>query len=101
MKITKEQLRQIIKEEFEHASLGAHRDPKQVFESAHESLTGAHKDLMMLSIHLRNGGFDIQPVEDLLVSVERALSDLNGLVKEDVEKLLSLAGPLKRGTRDV
>tara|TARA_R110001583_G_scaffold111851_1_gene261139 strand:- start:214 stop:519 length:306 start_codon:yes stop_codon:yes gene_type:complete len=101
MKITKAKLKQIIKEELAHSSLGAARDPKEVFTSVHESLMQAHKDLQMLSLHLKNGGFDTQPVEKILKDVEHDIVNLNGLVKEDVEKLSSLKGPLERGTRDI
>lgn len=100
MKITKKQLTKIIQEELTHSSIGASRSPEEVFESANESLNQAHKDLQMLSLLLKNGGFDTRPTEDVLRSVERLILDLNELPKEDVEKLGSLKGPLKRGTRD-
>jgi len=100
MKITKAKLKQIIKEELTHSSLGAARDPKEVFTSAHESLMQAHKDLQMLQVHMKNGGFDAQPTEELIKAIEQNLISLNGLPKEDVEKLSSLKGPLERGTRD-
>jgi len=101
MKITKAKLKQIIKEELAHSSLGAARDPKEVFTSAHESLMQAHKDLQMLQLHMKNGGFDAQPTEELIKAIEQNLISLDGLPKEDVEKLSSLKGPLERGTRDI
>jgi len=100
MKITREQLLKIIQEELAHSDIGAARSPEEVFASADESLNQAHKDLQMLSMHLKNGGFDTQPVEKILKDVENDIINLNGLVKEDVEKLGSLKGPLERGTRD-
>jgi hypothetical protein len=71
-----------------------------VFDDANNHLHEAHKDLQMLSLHLKNGGFDVQPTEDLLKTVERTLFALDDLPKQDVEKLLSLKGPLEKGTRD-
>lgn len=90
-----------IGEEVTHSSLGAARDPKEVFTSAHESLMQAHKDLQMLQLHMKNGGFDAQPTEELIKAIEQNLISLDGLPKEDVEKLSSLKGPLERGTRDI
>ena len=87
MKTTKKQLRQIIKEELTHARLGAHRGPKEVFTSAHESLMQAHQDLQMLQVHIKNGGIDAQPTEDLIKTVERTLISLDDLVKQDVQDL--------------
>jgi hypothetical protein len=100
MKITRETLLKIIKEEMTHSDIGAHRGPQEVFDGANKHLHEAHKDLQMLSVHLKNGGFDAQPTEDVLKAVERALFALNELPKEDVEKLGSLKGPLEKGTRD-
>ena len=91
MKITKKQLKQIIKEELTYSSIGSGRDPEEVFTSINESLQQAHKDLQMLSLHLKNGGFDVQPTEDLLKTVERVLVDLDGMVKQDVQDLLQRA----------
>lgn len=88
MKITKKQLKQIIKEELSHSSLGAGRDPKEVFTSAHESLMQAHKDFQMLQIHMKNGGMDPQPTEEILKTIEEVLMNMkDGLVKQDVEDL--------------
>ncbi len=87
MKITKKQLKQIIKEELSHSSLGAGRDPKEVFTSAHESLMQAHKDMQMLQILMKNGGVDPQPTESLIKSIEQELLSLNDLIKQDVEDL--------------
>lgn len=92
MKITKERLSQIIKEELAHSDIGAHRSAEEVFVSVDESLNQAHKDLQMLSLHLKNGGFDTQPVEKILKDVENDIINLNGLVKEDVENLVSQKG---------
>jgi len=89
-----------MQEEMTHSDIGAHRGPQEVFDNANKHLHEAHKDLQMLSLHLKNGGFDVQPTEDVLKAVERALFALNELPKEDVEKLGSLKGPLKKGTRD-
>ena len=100
MKISRETLLKIIKEELTHSDIGAARSPEEVFASADESLNQAHKDLQMLSLLLKNGGFDTRPTEDVLRSVERLILDLNELPKEDVEKLGSLKGPLEKGTRD-
>ena len=87
MKISKKQLRRIIKEELSHSSLGAGRDPKEVFTSAHESLMQAHKDFQMLQIHMKNGGVDPQPTEEILKTIEQTLLSMDGLVKQDVEDL--------------
>ncbi len=92
MKITKQRLSQIVKEELAHQSIGASRSPEEVFASVDESLNQAHKDLQMLSLHLKNGGFDTQPVEKILKDVENDIINLNGLVKEDVENLVSQKG---------
>jgi signal recognition particle subunit SEC65 len=118
MKITREALLNIIKEEMGAAEkearaayeaeqdakyprrAAAARSPEEVFASVDESLNQAHKDLQMLSLLLKNGGFDTQPVEKIFKDVEHDIVNLNGLVKEDVEKLGSLKGPLERGTRD-
>jgi len=89
-----------VKEEITLSEIGAARSPEEVFASADESLNQAHKDLQMLVAHLKNGGFDTRPTEDVIRSVERDIIHLNELPKEDVEKLGSLKGPLKRGTRD-
>jgi hypothetical protein len=87
MKITKKKLKQIIKEELSHSSIGAGREPKEIFTSASESLMQAHKDLQMLSLLLKNEGIDVQPTEDLIKSVERTLTSLDDLVKQDVGDL--------------
>ena len=89
MKITKRQLRRIIKEELTHSRIGAGRGPEEVFTSASEGLHQAHKDLQMLSLLLKNGGFDVQPTEELLKSVEANLLSLDSLVKQDVQDLKS------------
>jgi len=89
-----------MQEEITHSDIGAHRGPQEVFDDANKNLHEAHKDLQMLSLHLKNGGFDVQPTEDVLKAVEQALFALDDLPKQDVEKLLSLKGPLKKGTRD-
>ena len=88
-----------MQEEMTHSDIGAHRGPQEVFDDANKHLHEAHKDLQMLSLHLKNGGFDVQPTEDVLKAVEQALFALDDLPKQDVEKLLSLKGPLKKGTR--
>ena len=85
MKISKKQLRRIIKEELAHSNIGAHRTPKEVFTSAHESLMQAHKDFQMLQIHMKNGGVDPQPTEEILKTIEQTLLSMDGLVKQDVE----------------
>ena len=89
-----------MQEELTHSDIGASRGPQEVFDDANKHLHEAHKDLQMLSLHLKNGGFDVQPTEDLLKTVERTLFALDDLPKQDVEKLLSLKGPLEKGTRD-
>jgi len=89
MKITKSHLLKIIREELSHSSLGAGRTPEEVFASASESLMQAHKDLQMLSVHLKNAAFDVQPTEDLIKSVEQATLSLEDLVKQDVQDLIS------------
>jgi hypothetical protein len=89
-----------MQEELAHSDIGASRGPQEVFDDANNHLHEAHKDLQMLSLHLKNGGFDVQPTEDLLKTVERTLFALDDLPKQDVEKLLSLKGPLEKGTRD-
>ena len=85
MKITKKQLKQIIKEELSHSRIGAGRSPKEVFTSAHDSLMQAHKDFQMLQIHMKNGGVDPQPTEEILKTIEQTLLSMDGLVKQDVE----------------
>ena len=87
MKITKAKLKEIIKEELSHSRIGASRSPKEVFTSAHESLMQAHKDFQMLQIHMKNGGVDPQPTEEMLKTIEQTLLSMDGLVKQDVEDL--------------
>jgi len=84
MKITKEQLIKIIREEITHASIGGARSPEEVFKSADDSLNQAHKDLQMLSLHLKNAGSDVQEVEGILSEVERLILRLNDLTATDV-----------------
>ena len=89
MKITKQRLSQIIKEELTHQSIGASRPIDEVFKSTSESLMQAHKDLQMLSLHLKNAGSTTQEVEDLVRAVERVTVDLNGQVADDVKNILA------------
>jgi len=92
MKITKKQLKKIIKEELAHTSLGAGRGPEEVYESASESLHQAHKDLQLLSLLLKNAKFDAQPAEDLIKTIEQSLMSLDGTMKQDVRDLVSSGG---------
>ena len=80
MKLTKEQLTKIIKEELTHANIGAARSPEEVFKSVDDSLNQAHKDLQMLSLHLKNAGSGaIDEVEGILNEVERLILRLNDM----------------------
>ena len=92
MKITKQRLTKIIKEELSHASLGSSRGPEEVYESASESLHQAHKDLQLLSLLLKNGKFDTQPTEDLLKTIEQSLLSLDSTMKQDVRDLVMSGG---------
>ena len=84
MKLTKSQLKQIIKEELSYVNIGASRSPEEVFKSANDSLTQAHEDLQMLSLHLKNAGFDVQEVEGLVSNVGSLVVSLRGLTADDV-----------------
>ena len=84
MKLTKQDLIEIIKEELSYVNIGASRSPEEVFKSADDSLTQAHKDLQMLSLHLKNAGFNVQEVEGLVSNVGRLVASLNDLTAADV-----------------
>ena len=84
MKLSKSQLKQIIMEELTYVNIGASRSPEEVFKSADDSLTQAHKDLQMLSLHLKNAGFDVQEVEGLVSNVGSLVVSLRGLTADDV-----------------
>ena len=67
-------------EELTHANIGAARSPEEVFKSVDDSLNQAHKDLQMLSLHLKNAGSAaINEVEGMLNEVERLILRLNDM----------------------
>jgi hypothetical protein len=89
MKITKARLRELVQEELTqtHQSIGASRTIEEVLTSANESLIQAHKDLQMLSLHLKNAGSTTEEVEGLIKVVERATLELNDMIADDVKNI--------------
>lgn len=68
MKITKEQLKKIIKEELDQIEEA--RSIDQVVDDLEQSMTAAHKDLQTLALHLKQSGMDFQNVEQQVKALE-------------------------------
>jgi hypothetical protein len=75
MKITKERLTKIIKEEV--AALTEERSMGEVIEALEQSMTATHKDLQMLGLHLKQSGMDFTTVETQVKVLEKMMIDLD------------------------
>ena len=79
MKITKQQLKQIIKEEL--TLVQEARSMDQVVDDLEQSMTAAHKDLQMLALHMKQSGMDAQNVEQQVKAMENIILGLNQALK--------------------